>query len=265
MPLPKPVTRSKDEPAQPAQMMLDPGVYVNLFEVILHEKETEVMVTARKNYPYMRALRAELEGKDALVYAWEDTIFGYGSQADTLSDFGFTAKTIFLKDHPHLTQRMILEGYILSLKKAGYTCSWQKGGVKAFQLAQPLFETQEKVRLYRGFELHGQFLWDTECDQLAFGIVVDAVFAYRDRENHSLRVEQVLARFGSETLKQLRHKQGDLSPAGNINLEVSRERLLRQTLPFVEARHRFVLPCGVEAELSQNPARVVLVGEEMSE
>lgn len=243
------------------QRVLDPGIYVNLFEVILQEELANVMVIERKRFPNMRALRDTLRAKklDVWVYAWDDTIFGYGAQASILSDCGFTSKTIALRDHPQLTERMILDGYIRSLEKASYTCQWGKGIAKVYQFEKPLFETETGVRMFRGFELRGQFLWDAEHEQITFGIVIDAIFAYRDREDRSLSVADIVARFGSRTLKQLRQRQGELSPRGAINLEVSRQRLLRQTLPFVDARHLFVLPCGVRAELSLSPTRVVLV------
>lgn len=251
--------------AHPAQRMLDPGIYVNLFEVILLEEQGDVMVAERNRFQDMRALRDNLKELDVSVYAWGDTVFGYGAQVDVLSNFGFISQTIALCDHPRLTERMILDGYVHSLEEASYTCQWSKGTARVYQFERPLFETRTGVRMFRGFELRGQFLWDAEHERIVFGIIIDAIFAYRDRDNRSLNAADVVARFGSGTLKQLRQKQGELSPRGDINLEVSRQRLLQQTLPFVDARYLFVLPCGVRAELSLIPTRVVLVDGELSE
>ncbi|MBN2391969.1 MAG: ADP-ribosylglycohydrolase family protein [Anaerolineae bacterium] len=246
------------------RIALDPGIYVNLFEAFLGEEQAYIMVADRAKYLSLRGLRDQLKAKglDVWIYAWDDTVFGYGMQAAVLTDLGFAKKMLVLREHPQLTERMILQGYVRSLEQAGYTCEWNKGVTRVYQFGHPLFETQTGVRMYRGFELRGQFLWDAEHEHIAFGIVIDAAFAYRDRADHTLGVADVVARFGSATLRQLRQRQGDLSPRGDINLEISRQRLLQQTLPFLNARHLFTLPCGVRAELAQSPARVVLVDRE---
>ena len=80
-----------------------------------------------------------------------------------------------------------------------------------------------------------------------------------------LSPREVVARFGHDTLRLLRTRQGDLAPRGGINLEISRQRLVELVLPFVNARCSFVLPCSIPAELKRVPVRVVLAGEEQKQ
>ena len=132
----------------------------------------------------------------------------------------------------------------------------------AYYFGKPLIETESGVKLYRGFELQSMYLFNPETESLVYGISINAGFKFRDVGNNSLNTRTVKAKFGSETLKKLRIKQGDLAPMGKINLEVSRQRLMELIMPFVKARHEFVLPCGISAELNLTPMRVVLSAEE---
>jgi hypothetical protein len=257
-----------EEAVQPSngreEQSLDPGLYVNLFEVDFDDREVNLMCVGRSQYPKLKPLRDQLSesGINAQVYAAGGTIYGYGPSQEQLEEFGFIQDTVIVGEVPQLASRMILEGYVKSLEQAKYTCWWNYGRAMAYYFDKPLIETETGVKLYRGFELQSMYLFNPETESLVYCISINAGFKYRDAQNNPLNTRTVKAKFGSETLKKLRIKQGDLAPMGKINLEVSRQRLTELIIPFVKARHEFVLPCGIPAELSMTPIRVVLSAEE---
>lgn len=246
------------------EMNLDTGLYVNLFEVEFEDCDADLMRASRSRFPALRDFRKQLADRNLAVrvYAVDEWVYGYGPDRDQLAESGFEPKTIRIREIPQLTSRLILEGYADSLKQAGYTCHWSFGRAFAYQFKTPLLTTTAGVKLFRGFELQSLYLLDPETENLVYGMVINAVFKYRDQNDKPLNTREVVTRFGSDTLRQLRIKQGDLAPIGGINLEVSRQRLMELTLPFVNARHSFELPCGIPAELTQQPVRVVLAGQE---
>jgi hypothetical protein len=246
------------------EMNLDAGSYVNLFEVEFEDRETDLMRTSRRQFPDLRDFRKQLADRNLAVrvYAVDEWVYGYGVDQDQLAESGFESKTIRIREIPQLTSRMILEGYVECLKQAEYTHFWDFGRASVYQFKTPILTTPKGVKLFRGFELQSLYLLDPETENLVYGMVINAVFKYRDQNDKPLSTHEVATRFGSDTLRQLRIKQGDLAPFGGINLEVSRQRLMELTLPFVKARHDFDLPCGIPAELRQQPVRIVLSGQE---
>ena len=181
------------------------------------------------------------------------------------AEFGFELKSIRVSLTPPLVSRLILEGYVDSLTQAGYTSRWSFGRVVVYQFGTALLETPQGVKLFRGFELQSLYLLNPETNTLVYGMIIDATFTYRDRDNQPISPREVVTRFGHDALRLLRTRQGDLAPRGGINLEISRQRLVELVLPFVNARHNFVLPCGIPAELNQVPVRIVLAGEEQKQ
>jgi hypothetical protein len=139
---------------------------------------------------------------------------------------------------------------------------WEYGRAIAFQLGKPLLEVPAGVNLFRGVQVAALYFHDPESEQLAFALALDAAFAYRDTAGSTLSPKEVVARFGVDTLRRLRVRQGDFAPGGGINIEVSRQRLTEFIIPFVQARHTFSLGCGTPAEVRQVPIRVILVEEE---
>jgi hypothetical protein len=246
------------------EMNLDAGLYVNLFEVEFEDRDADLMRAKRSQFPSLRDFRKQLADRNLAVrvYAVDEWVYGYGADRDQLTESGFECKTIRIREIPQLTSRLILEGYVESLKQAEYTYYWSFGRVFAYQFKTPILTTSTGVKLFRGFELQSLYLLDPETENLVYGVVINAVFKYRDQNDKPLNTHEVATRFGSDTLRQLRIKQGDLAPFGGINLEVSRQRLMELTLPFVKARHGFELPCGIPAKLTQQPVRIVLAGQE---
>lgn len=243
---------------------MDAGLYSNLFNVNLEEQDTTLMHIERTHFPDLRELRREIsqQGIGAEVYATGEDIYGYGDQQNQLISFGFLAKTFKVHEIPPLASHLILEGYVDSLKEAEYTCQRNFGRVSVFQFKLPLLKTAVGVKLFRGFELESFFILNPETENITYVIVVNPAFTYLDPNDQPINPENIVTKFGNETLRAIRVRQGDLAPRGGINLEVSRQRLVEIILPFVAARHKFVLPCGIPAELDTEPIRIILSGPE---
>ncbi len=243
---------------------MDAGLYSNLFEVHIEEQDTQLMQIERARFPDLRELRHAIlqQGIGAQVYATGEDIYGYGEQQDHLASFGFTIKTLKIHEIPPLASHLILEGYVNSLSAAEYACQQDFGRVSVFQLKSPLLKTSVGVKLLRGFELESLFILNPETEGLTYVVVVNPAFTYLDPNDQPINPENIVAKFGNETLRAMRVRQGDFAPRGGINLEVSRQRLMEVILPFVAARHSFVLPCGISAELSTEPIRIILSGPE---
>lgn len=252
------VTRGEDTP-------MDAGLFVNLFKVNFEDRDTSFMQAERSRYPELRALRERLAEQEiaARVYATGGSIYGYGEEAARLQEFGFTHSVLHVGTIPSLASQQILEGYLDSLKQVDYAVEQGLGHATAYQLGKALLQTASGVKLFRGVELQTLFLLDPETETLVFLMAVDPVFAYKDPRGQPINTHEIVSQFGSETLRDLRIRQGDLAPRGGINLEVARQRLADMILPFVAARHSFCLPCGIPAELGQEPVRIILAGPEM--
>ena len=245
---------------------LDIGLYANIFEVDLSNTFINVMRVERKKYPSLRELRQELEerGLDVYVYADGEWVYGYGSDYLALKERSFHEVALDLKDAPKLTCRMIIDGFLNEIKKRGFEKLEQKrkvkGRVKVFNFNQPI-KVNERLSVYRGFDLRSVYLFDHFKEDLCFGLVIDVTYAFRDSEGNSLNFREIVERFDSDTLIKVRQVQKDLSPERRANLEVSRQRLLEDIIPFISEFSRFTLPCGIEATISDVPSRIILTDE----
>ena len=244
-------------------MMLDPGYYSNMFEVIIPDVEVEFMTIERRIYSNLKGLRKEIEmlGKEVYVYAPEHSskVFGYGKDAEWLLPKGFLPEKIRLLEEPRLTGRLILEGVIEKAKELGYTPMPEKEKGRCILFNERDFkETSDgNVRVYRAFDIRVIFLRDPLEDKLKYFLIVDVRYPLRDTSNNTLNYKQIVSRFGSKTLREVRQIQKDLIPTG-INREVSRQRLLEDIIPFVEKIKDLYLPCGVEAEIITEPCRILV-------
>ncbi len=243
---------------------MDTGIYLNLFKVDFKDTPVDLMVAPRGDLPTLRELRATFQERSlqANVYQVESRVYGYGADQNALEEWGFVPTSMQIGNTPQLTAHLVLEGFVSSLIQAGYTSKWNKHGAAIYQLNTPLLSLDVGVMLYRGFELQSMYLNDPETDELFYAVVIDAVFTYRDKQGQALRPDIVAAQFESKVLETLLIKQGDLAAPGKINLEVARQRLLNQTLPFVQQRGTFTLPCGIAAQLNHEPIRVTLISDE---
>jgi len=242
--------------------MPDIGYYSNIFPVELNNTTLEILIADRKNFQDLRSIRDEIEKgkKDVFVYAHEDKVYGYGKDLHWLTSKGFTHTKINLYDVPHLTGRMILEGFINNLNDNGYTPIMGKGRCRLFKWNSFKVTSDGKVRVHRGLDIRSIFLLDRRSEELVFGIVVDIIYSLRDVNNNRLNSHEVVSKYGRKTFREIRQIQGDLIPTG-INKEISRQRFVEEILPFVEDFTTFHLSCGIEAKMKKEPLRVILGGE----
>jgi hypothetical protein len=241
---------------------MDIGILINLFPVTFDDCEATLMRADRCRFPTIRDLRQTLQatGLDAHIFAVAGHIYGYGGEQAALTSYGFEPATVRVREMPQLASHLILDGYVASLVDAGYSCRWRFGRATVYQFGTPLLRTSSGVALIRGFEVQSMYLHDPEEEQLVYGLIVDAAFTYRDADDRPISPRDIAARYGAGVLRQLRTRQGDLTPNGGINLEVSRQRLVQYIVPFIAARHAFMLPCGIAATVDRDPVRVVLSG-----
>jgi len=246
--------------------MLEPGHYANLFEVkIAENKEITVMACDRKRFPTLKALRDEIskENREVFVYAPEmsDKVYGYGIDLEWLALKGFEKTKINLSDEPRLTGRMILDAFIDKAKKIGYLPYFSRNEIGRCTLCNwDKFQTTSdgNVKVYTGYDIRVIFLKDGEKDRLCFNIIIDACYKLRDNRGEPLNNRTIIARFGRETLRNVRKIQGDLIPTGKINTEVSRKILIDEILPFIETLKEIELPCGIRARMKLTPSRIIL-------
>jgi len=236
------------------------GIYANLFAVEADAASAAMMQIDRSQLPDLRSLRDRFHEAEQEVQlaAAGGIVYGYGREQALLLEKGFEPVEINLLDVPRLATHVMSTGYAAYLTSAGYICKWGHGHFTATQLSRPVAELPGGLRLYRGFRIQATYLWDPEDDGIFYGFVVDPTFSYQDAEGHALRTDEVVNRFGSEALKTLRMRQGDLAPRGGINLEVSRQRLVEMIQPFLNARDAFPLPTGGQAVIGTTPTRIVL-------
>lgn len=243
---------------------LEPGVYTNVFLVIIPEGTARLVVALRSNYQDLRPLRKHIQDKgwNAQVYAPSnsDKVYGFGQDMDLLAGEGFQEENVNLSDTPQLTTRLITEGMVNLLRASGYEARFGKGRTSVFPTNEFKPAANGKIRVYQGYDLRSTFWWDQSLGRLAFGLVVDVTWSIRDQEGRPLNMAQVAELKAATQIAQI---QGEYLPGGaRINTEVARQRLQEQILPFVREHSKFELPCRVTAELSPQPVRVIIGGHE---
>ncbi len=245
-------------------MQLDPGLYLNVFPVDLPKEAVEMFAAPRSNFQDLRALRTELEGKDTWVYAVDETVYGYGPGMQYLRSKGFQPTTVVLSESPKLASRLIMDGLVNLLMIHGYDAIPRGRG--RWQLYHPDQFTEladGNVRVCRGYDLRSFFWRDLMEDTLMFGLVVDIKWMIRDGKNKPLSLQQAKQQYGGGIVNSIAEAQGELLPRiGKFNTEITRQRVTKQILPFVRTCAEFDLPCGGQASINMEPARVVIGGTE---
>lgn len=62
---------------------------------------------------------------------------------------------------------------------------------------------------------------------------------------------------------QVAQIQGEFLPrSSRINTEIGRQRLREQILPFIKGHPKFELPCQLTAQVSPQPIRIIIGGNE---
>jgi len=246
---------------------LDPGFYANLFEIPINPIDIQVMVIERSKYPDLRVLRSEIEeaGKKVFVYAPErsESLYGFGNDMQWLSSKGFKQDNVNLHNEPRLTGNMILEAFIKKAQDLGFLpfFSKDKGRCRLFNWKEFKTTSDNKVKMFLGYDIRIIFLKDQVENGLVFGLILDINYSLKDFNDNPLNFHDITTKFGSSTLREIRQIQRDLIPTG-INKEISRQRLIEDIMPFVEKISEIELPCGLKTQITPNPARIVLGEEE---
>ncbi|MBI4762920.1 MAG: hypothetical protein HZC39_13525 [Chloroflexi bacterium] len=244
-----------------SQVQLQPGIYTNIFPVILPDEPVQVMVTSRAKAVDLRSLRNEIDSAQAQVsvYAHNDRVYGYGQESVTfLLARGFEKSQMLLKDTPVLAARVVLEGLIASALSKGF---WQRRKIspkgfdaraEIFQLSPKGITTQGKVKVFAGYDLRCAYYPAVE----SLGLVVDATWAYQDENGTPLNMPQMRAR--NALNEALVVQEEFLRGTTRFNLQISQIRMHSYLLPFAQEFHTFLLPCGGQAQLESVPFPVIL-------
>jgi len=157
------------------QGTLDPGIYINIFQVRVPDDKCQVLIIRRNELSNLHDLRQQLENKNkqVWVYADEDTVYGYGRDASILTEYRFQESTIRLVEKPKLTTHVIIEGLVKKLKEDGYEAIPSKGRWQMYHPDQCDSVADGKVRVYRGYDLRSLFWRDPTTNHLTFGLIVD--------------------------------------------------------------------------------------------
>lgn len=248
--------------------MMEPGYYINMFEVNTLRDEAEFMVCDRSKYPSLKGLREEAKslGKRVFLYApaGSKKIYGYGEDLEWLISKGFKNEIIKLIDEPRLTGRLILEGIIEKSKENRFfpLPEREKGRIILFNENNFTKTSDGNVYVYKCYDIRVIYLRDLPSNILKFYAIVDIKFLFRDRDEKPLNSREIVQLYGSHILREVRMIQRDLVKIGDkfrANTEVSRQRLFEDIIPFVKKIKEFILPCGVKAEIYDNPCRIIMV------
>ncbi len=196
-----------------------------------------------------------------------DRVFGYGPDAEWLLTKSFKTCTVVFEREPRLTTRMILDGIATKAGTFGYAPMFEKmGRCRLFKWQEPERIVAQRVSVFKGYDIRALFLADETNEgagAVTFHLVVDVCYALRDDLANALNFRELVERFGSAALKEVRQIQRDLIPTG-INTEVSRERLAKDIVPFVKELGSFALPCNIQAKVLSDPVRIVVGAQDES-
>ncbi len=242
-------------------VQLQPGIYTNIFPVVLPDEPATLMEIQRSLAQDLRALREEIDRANLRVhvYADKDHVYGYGQEANTfLSTKGFSPTTVSFQEIPALTAHMVLQGVIdLALEK-GFWQRWKiplKGvdaRTKIFRPEPKGTTTQGRVKVFAGYDLRCAYYPAVE----SFGLVVDVIWAYQDENGMPLNTPKMR---GQNAMNEALVIQEELLRGTNrFNLQISQIRMHDYLLPFAQEFQTIPLPCGGQARLKSEPFSVIL-------
>jgi hypothetical protein len=239
---------------------MDIGNYVNLFTISFEKGRFTVAEAPRSRYPSLKDLRTSL--KYCVVYAVENTVYGFGSDLAELVKLSFEVTERAIEDTPRLTVAIIKDGVSSHLKKLGYELEYGFAN-RVFELAKPLPTRVEEVRLFRGFEFRPIYLMDRVAGKLFFSLIIDLRHKLELNGNPAsyMQVFQfVSSKHGEDiarqTIRDIKVRTGDLSPGGGRNPEASRFRLTA-ILDFVKELRQVALFDNSIIHISSEPIRVI--------
>lgn len=244
-----------------ANVQLQPGIYTNIFPVVLPDKPVALMEIQRSLLQDLRALREEIDRANLRVhvYAYKDRVFGYGQEANTfLSTKGFRPTTVSFQEVPALTAHMVLQGVINLALEKGFWQRW-KMSLKGVEARTEIFRpepkgttTQGGVKVFAGYDLRCAYYPAVE----SFGLVIDVIWAYQDENGVSLNTPKMCAQNALNEALVIQEEY--LRGANRFNLQISRIRMHDYLLPFAQEFQTIPLPCGRQACLESEPFSVML-------
>lgn len=246
-------------------IQLDPGIYLNVFPVTLPDDPIPVVQANRASWTDLRPLREGIKNRNVWVYADEKIVYGYGPDRAILKDYGFQETEVRLRETPRLATRLIVQGMVNLLRQEGYEALPRKGRWQLYHPNQFKEVAGGGIRVHQGYDLRAFFWKDIVSEQLAFGLIVDIIWALRDAENQPLNMRQIRQRYGYNAIVEVGQVQGEYLPgskSSKINTEVAHQRFRENILPFVQSHSEFKLHCGQLAQVRAEPIRVILGGEE---
>jgi len=245
------------------KVQLQPGLYTNIFPVILPDEPVSFMEIQRAQATDLRELRNEIEqaNRRVVVYADRNRVYGYGEDAETfLPAKGFGKTSVLFKQVPALATHVMLQGLLDAALAKGF---WQRRrmSLKGVDARTEIFRPTPKgitvpgrVNVFVGYELRCAYYAAVE----AFGLVVDVTWAYQDEHGAPLDPSQVRARNAMNEALVIQEEL--LRGTNRLNLQIAQIRVLNYLLPFAQEFQSIDLPCGGQAHLEPEPFPVILGG-----
>jgi len=251
-------------------VILEPGIYLNLFPVDIQEESMELVERLRSEVPDFRLLREEIEKNEWQVWVYapqrSDVAYGYGPDKNKLTSLKFHYVSRKPSELPHLICKVIADGLVEHLRGIGYEVYHPKRPPKVrLQVIDKVPQTvcSGMIHLYQGFDLRPFFWADPATGKTLFGVVVDIFWKFRDVNDNSINMKEIRRRYGAHSLIEIAQAQGEYLPGTrSVNYYIARQHIQNRILAFVEKVGEFALPIGVKVHLTAQPVSVLLGGEE---
>ncbi len=247
------------------KMEIEQGYYINLFPINIIGNEFEIMKIDRTIVKDLKELNQELEKKGVkiVLYPDGDLIYGYGENSALLEKYNFQLETVTVESSPRLTGKMILDGVISVAEEINYFRLFIERKGRTILFNPDLFDltSDTNVKVHRVYDIRIIYLIEPVYLRLFFGLVINCRYLLRDSNDQPLNFVQIISRFGSRILREVRQLQKDLIPSG-LNPETSRQRLVDEIIPFVKTISKITLACRLDAIISSDPVRIILGDDE---
>ena len=250
-------------------MSLEPGIYLNLFPIMISRESLPLMAKPRSDEPDLQTIRTRIaeEGWRAEVYPEGPMLYGYGKDGKQLLSVGFEPVQKTLGDCPHLVCHLISSGLVAHLQSNGY---WLPNPKDTHRIRIRIFRREStkicggKVQLYQGWNLRTFFWTSLENGSSNFGLVVDLTWRLRDSlTQNPLNFSELKSLYGGSALIEVAQHQEEYIPGTTkINFQVAHQHFQKRILPFVRSIGEFSLATGDIARIDSKPVWVVIGGDE---
>jgi hypothetical protein len=242
-------------------IQLQPGIYTNIFPVILPKEQVTIMAIERAKAVDLRPLLVEISSVAAQVqiYAYKDYVYGYGKDAMSfLAPKGFRETQVDLLTFSALGAHLVIDGIVSLALDHGF---WQR---KSFSPRSVIGRTeilepqpagvisQGSIKIFAGYDLRCTYHEAVE----SLGMIVDVIWAYQSKSGTFLNPRQM--REYNAMSEALIIQDELLRGTNRVNSQISQIRMHRYILPFVQKFQSVPLPCGSEAHINPIPFQVIL-------